>query len=181
MPDIRFSTEIHNRYQFGSLCHFKGLTGTAMELGVNQGEFAGHFLAGWGGEKYYAVDHYLPYCDMQGDRETDKRVAHARLLRFADRVVWSETDSFLALKDHADASLDFIYADADHHYWAVMQEIEEGWKKIKPGGIFAGHDFYHGTPDVMRAVREFSDRETITVWITQDDWSPFSWYAEKPR
>lgn len=181
MPDIRFSAEIQNRYQFGALCHSKGLLGTAIEIGVHRGEFAGHFLAGWGGKKYHAVDPYLPYCDNYKPRDLDKQIAHTRLQRFCDRVVWECRDSMEAIEKHAPESIDFSYTDGDHNYWAVTMEMRELWPRIRPAGIFAGHDFGYTTPDVMRAVREFSDREKVTVWLTQDDFQPWSWFAYKPE
>lgn len=188
MPDIRFSTDLLNRYQFGHFCQRRGLLGSAMELGVHRGEFAGHFLAGWAGEKYYAVDHYLPYRDINQypyrdnwkPRDVDRQIAHVTLARFGDRIVWRELDVLHALQEHAEASLDFVYIDAGHIYWEVMQEIGAAWPRLRPGGILAGHDYFPGTPDVIRAVKELSDREGVTVWITQDDWIPWSWYCFKP-
>lgn len=188
-PDVRFSTEIGNRYQFGALCDRRGLLGTAVELGVHRGTFAGHFLAGWGGQRYFAVDHYLPHFVVEGNfaaadnyraRDIDEQIAHANLLRFGDRVQWRKLDTVHALQEHAEASLDFAYLDADHTYWAVAQEIAAAWPRIKPGGILAGHDFFHGTPDVMRAVKEFAAREQLTCWLTMDEFCPWSWYFEKP-
>lgn len=188
MPEILFSTEVRDRYQFGAYCHREGLLGAAMELGVHRATFSGHFLAGWAGEKYYAVDHYLPHFDIGGDfsseknyrcRGLDKAIAHATLARFGDRVVWQELDTLHALQQQPEASLDFVYIDAAHVYWAVIQEISEAWPRIKPGGILAGHDFYHGTPDVMRAVKEFADLESLTVWLTMDEFCPWSWFVRK--
>ena len=181
MPDILFSKEIDNRYQFGALCHRLGLLGTAVELGVNRGHFAGHFLAGWGGTRYVAVDHYLPYKDMSEARDLDRKLAHASLIRFGDRVEWKEIDTQHALSLEPENSLDFVYVDADHTYWAVMQEIGMAWSRVRPGGMLAGHDFAPGLPDVVRAVKEHSDQAGVTVWLTMDAWEPWSWYCMKPE
>lgn len=187
---VRFSKEIHDRYQFGMLCQNRGLLGTAMEIGVHRAVFAGHFLGGWSGAKYIAVDHYLPYfavenhfphSDNYRSREVDKQIAHTTLLRFGDRVEWREFDALHALQEQPPGSLDFVYIDGDHVYWSVVQEIGMAWERVKPGGILAGHDFYHGTPDVLRAVNEFAERENVTVWLTQEAWSPWSWYTFKPE
>lgn len=180
MPDIQFSRDIQNRYQFGDFCKKHGLLGMAMELGVHRGEFAGHFLAGWGGQKYIAVDHYLPYRDINEVRDHDKRIAHVTLARFGNVIEWREVDTLHAIQDQADGSLDFVYIDAGHIYWEVMQEIGAAWAKIRPGGILAGHDYYPMTPDVVRAVNELSDQRQVVVWLTQDAWTPWSWYCFKP-
>lgn len=56
-----------------------------------------------------------------------------------------------------DASLDFVFIDADHEYSAVKKDILAWYPKIKPGGILAGHDYYPHEPtwgDVYRAVTD---------------------------
>jgi predicted O-methyltransferase YrrM len=50
--------------------------------------------------------------------------------------------SIEALNHFEDGSLDFVYIDANHEYGFVKSDIE-GWsKKIRKGGILAGHDYY---------------------------------------
>ena len=36
---------------------------------------------------------------------------------------------------------DFVYIDARHDYKGVLQDLTDWWPKLKPGGIFAGHDY----------------------------------------
>lgn len=179
-PDVRFSPEITNRFEFGVLCARRGLLGTAMELGVHRGEFAGHFLSGWPGQRYVAVDHYLPTDDYPRPRHMDRTWAHACLARFANRLEWRETDTLAALRAEPPASVDFLYIDAGHRYWEVLQECHEGWERLRPGGIEAGHDFAWDLPQVMRAVREFVASVGVTAWLTQDEGTQWSWYVEKP-
>jgi hypothetical protein len=64
---------------------------------------------------------------------------------------------------YPDASLDYVYIDADHYYEAVCRDIDAWIPKVKPGGIIAGHDFceYPGY-GVMRAVTERFSR--VDVW-----------------
>ena len=40
-----------------------------------------------------------------------------------------------------DEVADFVFLDASHNYTAVKRDIEQWYKKVKPGGILAGHDF----------------------------------------
>lgn len=40
-----------------------------------------------------------------------------------------------------DASLDFVFIDADHGYHAVAQDIDAWRPKVRSGGILAGHDY----------------------------------------
>ncbi len=54
-----------------------------------------------------------------------------------------------------EASLNFVFIDADHSYESVNADIEAWLPKVKPGGILAGHDY--GVPlwpGVKQAVDE---------------------------
>jgi hypothetical protein len=72
-----------------------------------------------------------------------------------DKVtIHSPMSSVDASKLYEDESLDFVFLDADHSYEGVRSDIEAWLPKVKRGGIFAGHDFAHYFPGVMRAVLE---------------------------
>ena len=47
-----------------------------------------------------------------------------------------------AVKDFADGSLDFVYIDGHHGFKYVAEDIWEWHKKVKKGGIVAGHDYF---------------------------------------
>ncbi len=55
---------------------------------------------------------------------------------------------------YADASLDFVFIDADHAYESVLKDIKAWLPKVKPGGLIAGHDYSQDFPGVMLAVAE---------------------------
>lgn len=46
-----------------------------------------------------------------------------------------------AAADVPDASLDFVFIDADHTYEGCKADIEAWAPKVKPGGLISGHDF----------------------------------------
>jgi len=64
---------------------------------------------------------------------------------------------------YPNASLDYVYIDADHSYEAVCRDIDAWLPKVKPGGVICGHDFcpYPGY-GVIQAVMERFDR--VEVW-----------------
>jgi predicted O-methyltransferase YrrM len=52
-----------------------------------------------------------------------------------------------------DDAFDFVYVDGDHHYKAVLRDLELYWPKVKSGGLFCGHDYEdrHSTRSVRRS------------------------------
>ena len=63
-------------------------------------------------------------------------------------------DSAASASRYPDASLDFVFIDADHSYESVSRDIDAWRSKVRPGGILAGHDFALEFPGVIRAVTE---------------------------
>ncbi len=173
------SPEIDRRGQFAALCAARGLTGAACEVGVHRGDFAQEFLDQWPGREYFAIDNYLPHPDVPGDRAEHRQFAHNRLAVHAPRLRWLHSDSLEGLGKLAPLSLDFCYIDASHGYEQVGAEIAAAWPLVRSGGILAGHDFGPDFPGVTRAVREFSEDERITIWLTEDFDGPWSWYCIK--
>lgn len=60
-----------------------------------------------------------------------------------------------------DASLDFVFLDADHTYDAVVRDIAAWFPKLKADGVFCGHDYDHPqfpSWGVKKAVDEFCQR-----------------------
>lgn len=68
-----------------------------------------------------------------------------------------------------DRSLDLVYIDAIHTYEACFSDIQAWIKKIRPGGILAGDDYYPEHRAVSRAVDETfgSLRKGGRTWYVQ--------------
>ena len=74
-----------------------------------------------------------------------------------------ECDSGEASTRYENASLDFVFIDADHSYEAVKRDIAAWLPKVKSGGVIAGHDYCHWPGfGVIEAVTEAFDR--VEVW-----------------
>jgi predicted O-methyltransferase YrrM len=58
-----------------------------------------------------------------------------------------------AARLRAPASVDFVFLDADHSLKGTAAAISAWLPKVRPGGIFAGHDFTPEHPGVVEAVR----------------------------
>jgi hypothetical protein len=62
-----------------------------------------------------------------------------------------------------DASLDFVFIDADHSYSAVLDDIQHWRSKVRSGGWLGGHDYNVHFPGVMKAVQhQFGKR--VKTW-----------------
>lgn len=78
-----------------------------------------------------------------------------RLAKFNCQVV--RKASLTAIEDFADNSLDFVYIDANHSFVNVADDIYRWEKKVKPGGIVAGHDYEHFPPSKDNHVKHVID------------------------
>ena len=78
-----------------------------------------------------------------------------------------------AAEDFEDNSVDFIFIDGSHDYESVKLDINAWYPKLKPTGIFAGHDINFA--GVKQAVDEFCLAKKLTLdyqegcWIIRDN------------
>lgn len=188
------------RNQLADLLHeldFK----TGVEVGVAAGVYSEVIAKANPQMKLLGIDPYAPlagYKDYQRPAtfEKFKAEARARLEPFSNYEFVQKT-SMDAVKDFQDSSLDFVYIDANHQEPFITQDITEWYKKIKLGGILAGHDYskpksqddmspHH---DVKRAVQIYSTNNGIRPWFVLGSWTfkrgmirdnPRSWMWVKP-
>ena len=67
-------------------------------------------------------------------------------------ISWEASEGF------NNASVDFVFIDADHTYSSVKKDIQSWLPKVKKGGIISGHDYFNPC-GVKQAVDEiFSDK-----------------------
>lgn len=176
------SPEIGTRNDFGKLLNYRNLTGTAVEVGVDRGEFAANVLEAWRGAKYVLVDPwsnppgYQDRIAFRSDRESDFIAAQGSLSSHSERTVWLRMVSAEAVRQFADGSLDFVYLDADH--MRLAEDISLWWPKVKPGGILAGHDLNgEWEPYVRTDVEAFLRNVRLRGYYILDDAA--SWYVTK--
>lgn len=132
---------------------------TMVEIGCYQGEATEIFLRK--AATLVAVDPWRDYVEDTGSavigaiamREMDavERLFDARV---GDRVTKVKLPSVEAAALFEDGAFDVVYLDANHGYADVLADVKAWRSKVKPGGIFAGHDFTEERPDLQRAVRE---------------------------
>lgn len=159
---------------------FKGI---GAEIGVEEGVFSEMICKNQKVKKLYAIDAWKAYRDYRDHTRQSKlerffRIAQIRLEPYnCDLVRKFSRD---AVDDFMDESLDFVYIDANHAYKYVYEDLTVWSKKVKKGGIIAGHDFikrkgqgqFYG---VVMAVNDFVVNNQIEkLFIYRGD-SPASW------
>lgn len=161
-------------YLFGDL-GFK----TGAEIGVERGKFSQVLLhSNPGLLMLHAVDAWALY---EGYRErytmplveNMEEEARLRLAAFEGRYNVIKAFSMDAVELFRDGELDFVYIDANHSFDYAVQDIIEWSRKVRPGGIVAGHDYVvaHNTReiiDVIEAVNAYTRAHQIAPWFVID-------------
>ena len=118
------------------------------------------------------------------DHEACLQTVHNSLARHKGRYRLHRKLSLDAVNAFLDASLDFVYIDANHEFSVVLQDIRAWFAKVKPDGILAGHDYLDGQlPEgnfgVKSAVARFESETGLRAQSTAERAWP-SWYIVKP-
>lgn len=128
---------------------------TGAEIGVYKAAFTEKFCQA--GLKMFAIDPWMAYQGAGRTQQEQERqnflFGHAgrTLAPYKDCEIIRST-SMDALKYFADGSLDFVYLDGDHSFKHIAADIEEWSKKVKKGGIIAGHDYFCFSPRQTRLI-----------------------------
>lgn len=155
--------------------------GVGAEIGVEQGVFAQVICHT--AQKLYCVDAWRAYRGYrdhtrQGKLDNFFNITKQRLQPY--NVEYIRKFSMDAVKDFEDESLDFVYIDANHDYEHVLEDVTQWARKVRKGGVVAGHDYIKRKGqdkyyDVVRAVNDYADDHHLQrITIYRGD-SPPSW------
>jgi len=198
-PTYRRTIErVPSRDELPALLNARNLLGRGAEIGVKTGKYSDHLLRNWKGRQLVSIDPWLSddpdaYVDRSNVSQDKFEEYYAetreRLSGYGDRSkIWRLT-SVEAAQRVTDRSLDFVYIDARHDYESVKEDLNAWYDKVKPGGIFAGHDYVDGMlPQgdfgVKSAVDEFFAEKGVFVRGTEGpsavEMFP-SWIVEIPK
>lgn len=199
------------RFELAGILNREGLT-TGVELGVQRGGFAKHNLRNWPScKRYVLVDlwaHQANYRDSANFgtavHQSFKREALHNVAPYVSKGIVEVCQGYTTecAKRYANNTFDFIYVDARHDYKGVLQDLEVWYPLLKPGGIFAGHDYvtqndgpkqggqdwtinYDGTRDatgraVKGAVDDFSVKNNLQLTVSYREGGWNTWAARKP-
>ncbi|MFH1244021.1 MAG: class I SAM-dependent methyltransferase [bacterium] len=84
-------------------------------------------------------------------------------------LVMNSTQAHQVIADH---TFDFCFVDGDHTEPVVSQDIKNYYSKVKPGGIYSGHDygFVHADPKIIFKVKENVDKVCGRVKVIDTIW-----------
>lgn len=156
--------------------------GEGVELGVAEGDFSAQILRNEGCRRLWGIDSWSDHHGLAEYRAAAERLAAAGKGRCVVlRMTFEE-----ALPLLGDASLDFVYVDGYAHTGQEAgRTIEQWWRKVKPGGVLAGHDYHPRWPRTVSAVDAFAERYSLSLNLTLPageagaDRFP-SWWVEQP-
>ena len=146
---------------------------TGVELGIAEGEFSETVMENnpqmtlFGIDPYQKLDGYYDY-RLRSTFDKMEHAAHTRLDKFENYHFVKKT-SAEALTDFEDGSLDFVYVDANHDMYHLVFDIYNWTKKIRSGGIIAGHDYYRAKDTahthVLQTIPVYADVYRIRPWF----------------
>ena len=179
--------DIEHRDTLGDWLNEHGLTGAFAEIGCAFGGFARTVLAKWKGERYYMVD---PFIQQSSEvyREKTEGINYEQYFRDCSLLAEQDTRvkiiralSIEGAKIIPDNSLDGAFIDGNHAGAAVLEDMDAWFPKVRPGGLFCGHDYGNDTNwpnfcEVKRAVDRWASEHNLVFTISRDS----SWWIIKP-
>lgn len=144
---------------------------TVLEIGTYEARNAVSIMKELNVKSLTCIDPYQYYDDEQLTMiqlDEAKQRAYSRLGSYGKKIKWIHATSHAAIKKIPDNSIDFIYIDGDHRYEYVKFELEHSWKKLKSGGVIAGHDI--DWPGVVQAIGEFTLHNNLKLHLRYPDW-----------
>ncbi len=138
------------------------------EIGTFEGGNAEYILKNLNIRGLYLIDPWESY-DRYNQVKLNKAYKKTlkRMKKFKSKVVILKKFSSDALSDIKEL-LDFVYIDGNHDYKFVKKDMENYYKKLKKGGVLAGHDIY--LSGVSKALCEFVNEKKLQPHIWSMDW-----------
>lgn len=148
-----------------------------VEIGCSEGHTTKWLLDSNPTLKIVSIDPYVNYVDWNGNVLNDRQEFYEKTLRdlapYGNRFTMIRDFSDNVFNQFEDNSIDMLFIDGLHTYEQVLIDCNNYYSKVKPGAIFAGHD-YRVIEGVNRAVNEFAAIKNKEVLETECD--VWYWY-----
>ena len=150
------------------------------EIGVWKGEYSKVLFDNTDGLKLILVDPWAAYNKMTDVKMEPLYEKCKKRLKGFD-VEYMRMTSMEAAAIVPDGSLDFVYIDGLHEFDPVMRDIIYWSRKVRPGGIIAGHDYYEFYQGgVIQAVNAYTRAHNINDWyLTTAEPHPTWFWVQK--
>ena len=159
-----------------------------VEVGVFRGDLSWRLLAQdpalhlfmvdpWGevDESYATTDDHIA---RFGQVEHDAAMAQAlqAVEPFEGRYTVMRLKSTKAAEEFKDSSIDWVFIDGDHSYEGVKADLWAWWPKVRPRGLFSGHDWRdERNYGVIKAVSEFAEEKGLQVRLGPN----YTWFITR--
>ena len=162
-----FLNEIDAYYQSTTLKQTLTPTLNLLEIGSYMGESTSLFAATGLFKEIHCVDPF------KGEEKANKYLNEnwedvfnefKINTRHWDNIILHKDYSYNIVNNFPDNYFDVVYIDANHEYKAVKQDLNLCFPKIKPNGIISGHDYSKTWPGVVKAVNEFLEKNTDSLY-----------------
>lgn len=158
------------------------ISGTAVELGVAKGEYSEELLENPKVDRLYSIDRWAN--DGQHN-DAEYLSVLRRFEKYDQRSIIIRREFEVAAKFFKPI-FDSIYIDGYAH---TGQEngntLDNWWPLLKPGGIFAGHDYHPQYQPTIDAVNRFAYGHGLALQFTDEcdppSWIFPSWYVTKQQ
>ena len=147
------------------------------EIGTARGSYAITMRLNNPNVELYCIDAWLSYDGLddypdQGILSNYYISAQKRLEPYKNIKIINDL-SMDAVKQFADGSLDFVYIDANHQFPYVAEDVFYWSKKVRKGGIVAGHDYLldrreDGFVHVKEVIHAYTEAFDISPWFVVD-------------
>lgn len=146
---------------------------TGAEIGVDQGKHSVSMLRANPRLELLCVDPWVEY--REGGR-VHTQALRDRSFETATRALAGRPAKIIRLSSAAAAatvpleSLDFVYVDAAHDFDNCMIDLIEWARRVRPGGVVSGHDYYRFRwAGVVDAVNAYTAAHKVRQWYLADD------------
>lgn len=147
--------------------------GLIIELGVAAGRFAVELMQSNASARYIGIDRWSDHHD--GEEYGRAKTLIEALGGSVIRATFTD-----ARPGFADGSADLVYVDGYAHTGQDGgQTLRDWWPVVRPGGIFAGHDYCGQYQPTIDAVDAFVSEYRLELRII-DESPHFSWWVRKP-
>lgn len=162
-----------------------------VEIGVRKGLYSKWICHMIKGVTLFCVDPWKPYDTYVESVYEDQEFMNKSFLETQERLKdyncrFIRKTSAEAVDDFLDNSLDFVFIDGNHSFEYVIEDIAKWSRKVRPGGIISGHDYWRSidrkdpTYDVLsqtERIRLCQVKDAVDAWTFSNDIKP--WFITK--